>query len=409
MMSWNKVFDYFIEIKLELGENFTFRVPFKELVEQYGTREQYDRIKDLQFTQHKSLLLIKYGDYNIIYDGGKVNNEIYWTLHDGFYRECRSLVIDLEREKMVLTPYAKFLNMNETHADSTERVMERISKAKVFEVSNKLDGSMVSGRYVHGDYILSMSQSLDPKTSWRLAQATAFLTEEMKKLLKDYSHCTFIFELLSKEDSHVVQYTDADYGLHLIGIRDTTDGRSYNYCAVQELAKNYCVPHTVVENLTFTEMLESLKVISACEKEGYVLNIDGYRVKCKGDDYCNIHKLLSHVTSPNIIIKAIEEGSFDDLISKVPTSSYDQVMEIYQKVHAYRWKLTEEIEASYSTVLEIPGSDSKKGFMLAIQTHCDVSIRGYVIQKYLGQSYNILKHRSGRYVKMAEIDEYLGD
>lgn len=186
-------------------------------------------------------------------------------------------------------------------------------------------------------------------------------------------------------------------------------GRLYNYGEVQVLAEAYNVPHTVIESLTFEQMLESLKVISSCDKEGYVLNIDGYRVKCKGDDYCNVHKLLSSNTSSNIIIRVIEEGFFDDLICKVPTGYYDQVMEIFQKVQDYQMKFTKEIEEAYITVSELPGTDSKKGFMLGLKIHCRTKVRDYVIQKYLVQSYNLIKHRSGRYVKMSEIDEYLGN
>lgn len=195
-MSWNKVFDYFIEMKHKINKDFNTETAFIDLVEKFATQEQYNRIKDLQLTQHKNFLLIKYGE--IIYRGEGESHKNFWEIFDGFYRECRSLVIDLVTEEMVLTPFSKFLNMNETEQDSQKNVVNRISNCKVFEISNKLDGSMVSARFYNGEYILSTSQSLNPTTSWRLQQAYDFLSDEIKALLSENSDFTFIFESISR-------------------------------------------------------------------------------------------------------------------------------------------------------------------------------------------------------------------
>ena len=405
-MSWNKVFNYFIEIKHTIGENFTFDIPFKKLTEQYGTEEQYERIKNLQLRQFNSLLLIRYGDYSDIY-GGEVDSNTYWNIYNGFYRECRSLVIDLDVEELVLTPYAKFLNMNESELDSQENVLERISKANVVEFSNKLDGSMVSARYYKGDIIMSTSRELDRISSWRLDLAYSYLNNNIKDMLKAHSDLTFMFELISKQDAHVVKYSEKDYGLHLIGIRDSRTGNVSNYDNISFMANLNKVKCTKIEKITFDQMLEKIKTERSDEKEGWVLNIDGYRVKVKTDDYILLHKTLSHISSHNAIIKAISDGTFDDLLSKIPNGHKDRVRDIYDKVIRYVQILNSGTEHYYTITLF--SNTEKKHFMINVDEKVPNRFKGYVRNKYLGKKNNYLQSPSGKYVTMKEIDEVLNE
>lgn len=209
-MSWNETFNYFIELKNTIGGDFSCNKDFKELVKKYGTSEQYEKIESLQFIQHGELLLIRYGDYSNIFSG-ESDRGAYWDRYNKFYRECRSLVINLEKEELVLTPFKKFLNINENEENSFENISKIISNCESFEVSNKLDGSMVSARYYNGEYILSTSKGLDMNTSWRLHDAYCFLDENYRKMLWGMDSYTLIFEFISKEDEHVVKYDESQY------------------------------------------------------------------------------------------------------------------------------------------------------------------------------------------------------
>ena len=50
--------------------------------------------------------------------------KIFWDRYDGFYRECRSVVIDIEKECIVLCPFSKFFNINELEETSIENIQK---------------------------------------------------------------------------------------------------------------------------------------------------------------------------------------------------------------------------------------------------------------------------------------------
>lgn len=115
-------------------------------------------------------MLIRYARYNNVYDGEVENSgEDFWDRYDGFYRECRSLVIDVVNDCIILAPYKKFFNIGEVEETSLENVRARINTAKCIEFSNKLDGSMQSVTWYNGEIVMAGSQMPDPELSWRLA------------------------------------------------------------------------------------------------------------------------------------------------------------------------------------------------------------------------------------------------
>ena len=134
-MSWNPVLNKFIEIKNEYKRKMGYityhykdgytdesETCLERWVEQLNGLEpfnQYKEYKDilscLELNQYKNMLLIRYGRYSNIYDGEEeASGEGLWDRYDGFYRECRSVVIDVEKDCIILSPFKKFFNINET-------------------------------------------------------------------------------------------------------------------------------------------------------------------------------------------------------------------------------------------------------------------------------------------------------
>jgi hypothetical protein len=77
----------------------------------------------------------------------------FWDLYDGFYKECRSIVIDVKNEDIALSPFRKFRNINECEENSLENITRLMQSAKCIEFTNKLDGSMQSARYYNNQII----------------------------------------------------------------------------------------------------------------------------------------------------------------------------------------------------------------------------------------------------------------
>jgi len=389
---WNKPFNMAMRIKsdYERLNGVIDSYNFEKWIAELNKDEYNSFIEPLQVNQFNEFILIRYGLAEM--------QRGMWEDKNSIYRQCRSVVIDLKREQLVLTPFRKFFNLNEVEENKIENVLEELKGANVVEISDKLDGSMQSCRYYNNDYFMCGSMALDESNSWRLADGKSMLTEKHKMMIRENENLTFVFEYISLKDSHVVCYTKQDEGLHLIGVIDITNGYEYNYLEVLEIANKYSVDAVSIENKTLEEILELSKTMKSNEKEGWVINIDGHKVKLKCDDYVNLHRMLDVVSSVNVIIQNVADGTFDDLISKVPQIYRGRTMETYNKIIEYLKNTNYIIDKCYSEVY----NKDKKTFMIAVDK-CPKEIRGYLRAKYLGQEINLLKSTNGGYKKWKEI------
>ena len=327
--------------------------------------------------------------------------------YSGFYRECRSVVIDVVNDKIVLAPFKKFFNINELEETRLENVERRIATATNVEFSNKLDGSMQSATSYDGRIIMAGSQAIDPSNSWRLQEGYRMLDLRpgYKRMLTEHPGLTFIFEYISLKDAHVVKYKKEQEGLYLIGVRNNNDGRELPYRSVLNVAYVYNIPTTEIFDKTLDQVMAELDEKSSDEAEGFVINIDGYKVKVKYNDYVHIHKALSKLSSINLIIKSIADDTFDDLLSKLPEAYHDNVKRVANIVFNYICD-TENIIRKYYN--EAPKNDKKK-FMIWVDSNVPKKYRGFCRSLYLGDPINVLKkHNGSGYLKLKDmgIEDY---
>ncbi len=178
-MSWNKAFDTFINMKKEIGDNFTLDTPFKLLIDSYCSDYHKQLCEPLELNQHNELLLIRYGRYSNVFSGeSEYEYAEFWDLYDGFYQECRSLVINLVKEEIVLCPFRKFRNLNECEENSLENIQNKTNQAHSIEITNKLDGTMQCARWYNNKVVMAGSQALDIDNSWRLKDGYDRLTND---------------------------------------------------------------------------------------------------------------------------------------------------------------------------------------------------------------------------------------
>lgn len=228
------------------------------------------------------------------------------------------------------------------------------------------------------------------------------LDERNKCMAKSNDDLTFIYEYISLEDAHVVKYTKDQEGLYLIGIRDVKTGRQFSYKEVSDFATRYGVPMTEIYDKTFEEILEDVKTIKSDEQEGFVVNIDGHMIKVKGDDYVQIHRVLSKISSINLIIESVAENKIDDLISKVPAAYRERVFIVEKIVLDYVKNMEAEVQKYFD---KAPKSD-KKSFMIWAESNVPKKYKRYVKNKYLGIENNYIKYGSEKcpaYKKLKEM------
>lgn len=406
--TWNPALNLFLTMKEKVQENMrnTSDLPeeqkdilhyWSEYLAANGEPVYKEIISNLLIVQYKEFLLLHYNFINQ-FDG---NPDDFWDMYDGLYMECRSVVIDTKNNCLALVPFRKFRNLNEGKGCMLADIQERLKKAKHVEISEKLDGSMMSARWYDGKLLMASSQALNPGTSWRLADAIRMFYEDLHytEMLMSNPEKTFIFEYISKKDAHVVQYDQE--GLFLIGMRCVDDvftgigGMEFSYKSVIEIAQKYRIPATKTFDKTLDQVLTELDDKKANEAEGFVVDIDGFKVKVKYNDYVSMHKMLTKLGSVNCIIRAIADDTYDDLLSKIPEAYRKRIEVIGKDVLQIKEVYEDAVDiiiSSYNKWISLaPINDSDKTFADFVNKICPKDFRGYAFCKRKNKPYNVLK------------------
>jgi len=391
--TWNPIYNLVMKIKKDYINQFgeLENYHFETWLSKLNNPEYNDVFECLQVNQVGNYILIRYGL-------AEMQNGM-WEDSNSIYRECRSVVIDIKNDELVLTPFRKFFNLNEVEENKLELVAEKFKTAKRIEIANKLDGSMQNARWYNGQIIMTGSMALSQDDSWRLEEGYRMLGKEYQNMIKDNPDLTFIFEYISLKDAHVVLYKESDQGLYLIGIRNTVTGEQFSYEKVLQMANKYNVRVVELENLSLEQLLNEMKTVQSHKKEGWVINLDGHLIKLKCDDYVSIHRLLDKVSSVNVIIESIAEEKYDDLLSKIPDKYKDRVKNIAALIFKYLKETKEDIFKYFN---EAP-KDTRKDFMLWVENNVPQNIKHYVRNEYLGIEYNLLKKGKQGYKRMNEL------
>lgn len=368
-----------LEIVSELKRTYTERFGEVEVVSpDYGVNDNViarmlgrledsdfdDVFKFLNIRQYGKYVLLRYKDMTELYS--EMSPEKFWSMYGNLYRKCRTIVIDMSNCTCVMHGYDKFFNVGELEETSLKTVLTKVKECSYFEASNKLDGSMVIGRCIDGEIMLVTSNSIDPSESWRLELAYSLITDEIREMITSSPAVTFIFEMISPEDPHVVNYSSEEYGLHLIGIRcmdksGALSGNGYllSYGSVINVADLYGIKTTEKFDIDIDAIMSQLDDKKSDEAEGFVVRIDNDFYKIKYHDYVYMHSMLSGMVSPNAVINAIRKGTYDDFRSKIPAAYAERVTEIADVVfkcikllNIYVYGEVFSIRSMYSTIGE---------------------------------------------------------
>lgn len=413
---WNPVFRFVLQVKLDFVNKFGIQAVeykdypegtfFEHWINMLDNQEYKDKIKWLELNSYGSFLLLRYANYADIYSADKdMTFEELWGMYDGFYQECRSIVIDCQKNQIVICPFKKFFNLNEVEETSEENIRQEIECAHNVEFTEKLDGSMQCVTFYNDDFFMTGSQAINRDKSWRLQDGYKMFSSQMNyvSMVRYYHDNTFIFEYISTKDAHVVKYNKEDEGLYLVGIRSNFTGFQYSYKVVCRIAEQFGVKTTKIYDKTLDEVIADTKTIKSDEHEGFVLNIDNYLVKIKGDDYVQLHRILSKISSVNVVIKSIADGTYDDLLAKIPIVHKERIEMIAYEIFRYVTYCTRKVQEYYDAAPK----DDKKTFMIWVNHNVPIRFKSYVRNKYLGVDFNYLKsgsESSPKYIKMQDIN-----
>lgn len=320
-------------------------------------------------------------------------------IYGGLTSECRSVVLDvhdLHDIRIASLPYHKFRNMNEVDGYMESQIRTRIAEAEHVEFTDKLDGSMIQMRYLpdaadvfEDGLLVTSSGSLSPKTSNHVVLARRYVAEHSGErfldMCREYPESTFIFEYVNPpEDSHVVAYPQEAWGMYLTGIRDVATGRLHYHDDVEHLSHEYgirCSKFFI--GYKIDDALHDCANDSPCDREGFVLNVDGFLVKMKLESFLGIARIVHSVASFNTISRNVALGLMDDLIAKVPPEHRAAAEETWSELRTYDEDVRACIEA---TVERLDGLDMRSRAEV-INSAVPSQFRGYVFEVAAGKGY----------------------
>jgi RNA ligase len=254
------------------------------------------------------------------------NRCVYERAWNATNQLARGLILDVQNQQVVATPFPKFFNLGE-HAAAG-----RVIPDEEFEVFEKLDGSLI---------ILFCHQGL-----WRAATKGSFVSDQAAWAISWVSRhnvmnwltpgVTYLYETIYPANRIVVPY---DYeGLSLLAAYDA-DGKEWDWEIIREhafLADLRCARRQHFASMS--DLILHAKRLPA-DEEGFVIRFaSGLRLKIKGDEYCRLHRLISGITPLAIWEMLKDNRDIEETRREIPEEfwgDFDRILDllVQQAVH----------------------------------------------------------------------------
>jgi len=270
-------------------------------------------------------------------EAGNVNKQVHPTLPLAIYKyskvcvftshwneitlRCRGVVLD-ETGEIIINGFPKFFNHNQ--AECASEYAKRKESSMAYEVTDKMDGSLIQVARYRGQVVVASSGSF---TSPQALKATELLTSRFNEIMEHYS---YLFELIYPENRIVLNYGDMT-SLVLLAIRETETGFEID----RGLHPSILNKVAVVNGRTLEEIEKDLKRDAFINKEGFIIKFsDGFRVKLKYDEYCRLHKIVSGVNEKYVWECLRDNVDIETQLVNVPDELYQFVRDAKAKFQA---------------------------------------------------------------------------
>lgn len=274
----------------------------------------------------------------------------YEELWDDTTEQCRGLVTDIDGN-IIARPFSKFWNLEEHNINELPK--------ESFEVTEKMDGSLIIGFFYNDEFIIATRGSF---ISSQAIDAYKILTDEMNvdpsKVFRR-GH-TYLFEYIAPHNRIVVNYGDVRK-LVPLGIIETNTGVEHTYNMMMDF---YCPTHfEVVKIYDGVDDYVKLKGQINDNAEGFVIKFkSGLRVKIKGEEYVRLHRIVTNVSNRTIWEYLSESKNFDELIDRVPDEFYNWVKSTKDELIKNYESIDREYKWIYKTIIESFNSTERKVF-----------------------------------------------
>jgi RNA ligase len=210
----------------------------------------------------------------------------------------------------------------------------------------KLDGSLIHIFYYEGQWICSSRGSFaSDQAKW--AQALVDDLPDYFNSTPSAKGSTYVCELIHPDNRIVLDY-GVEYSLRLI-TAFTLDFKEDSWSEYEaEWVTDW--PWEVAQRYTLEEVPAIMKLTGI---EGVVLIDDhGFRVKIKTEEYVELHRIVTGLTTKSVLEYIIENGSVSGLAESVPDEWYQRMQELEQSFKVSVFVRYRYVESVYNLVIE---------------------------------------------------------
>lgn len=286
---------------------------------------------------------------------------VYEPLWDNVTLRCRGLIAD-NSGLVVGNCMHKFFNYGEKNA-------ENIDLSGPVQVTDKLDGSMGSVIFYHGELVVATRGSFESEQAiwaYEFIMRNKELHDAFKVICSE--NVTAVVEIIYPGNRVVVDYGDLEAVVFIgaIGNYELTKGRQL-WIPADTI---YSWPGPTVERFNASSFEEALKMPPRLNKEGIVIYFEdtGERLKIKQKDYLEAHKFIFNLT-PRRIWNDLRNGkTVEDLLETAPDEFHQMVRDISSAILENRDAFLAKIEKEY-IMLDLAQYETRKELAEAIKDH----------------------------------------
>lgn len=240
----------------------------------------------------------------------------------------RGLILDLTDENLngiiyiLAKPFGKFFNYSENPEYESD-----IDFTKIKTVMEKVDGSLGISYFFKDEIRFATRGSFNSEQAIKATQIWKKYSDRFFNLngylLAPY---TLLVEIIYPENRIVVDYKGQEdlVLLGMISIAKGFCGVEYSYETIVHFASFHKMPYAKQHNLLIDEMIMLQDIISANE-EGWVIRFQNdKRLKIKGKEYMEIHRVM-YGLSDKAKVKAWSEGKLAELLLRIPEEFREEI------------------------------------------------------------------------------------
>jgi len=291
---------------------------------------------------NRSVYEVQKGDLSIFcYTNACVYNQMW----NPWNTIARGLIIDRPHKTVIATPFPKFFNYKEQNITLPD---------SEFETYEKLDGSLGICYYYQDQWRFATKANFDsPQAQW----AQDYLGNLNLTYLTPGT--TYLFEIIYRANKIIVDY---DYESLVLLSAYNLKGEELSRLELLGLADNLGV--AIAQQFDFNTMASLVAKTHNLDKntEGFVVKFPcGLRLKIKGKEYLQLHKIIAGIT-PSHVWELMKEGrDLEAIRSEIPEEYWGE----YDRLCAgFEQQFAEIIQAVESYYIEYQDkSDKELGLM----------------------------------------------